>query len=365
MKDRVTPGGRSPRLRVLHGTAAATRAVVDLLGNAAAGLSGTEIGRQIGISRAAVWKHVSHLRRNGYRIEGAPSRGYRLVGIPDRLSPTELSGKLSSKVLGRVVHYEEEVDSTNRLAREVARAGAVEGTVVIADTQTAGRGRLGRSWFSPPSVNLYLSVVLRPDIPPARAPQLALVAAGAVAASIEEVAGIRPAIKWPNDVILHGRKVAGILTEMDSEADRVVFAIVGVGVNLNVSAETLARALPGTATSLAAATGRSVDRVAFAARLLAELEQRYSCYLTQGFGALRKEWESYSCLTGHEVTVTGPEGRRQGQVIGVDQGGALCLRGAGGRTIRVLAGDVTLSKAYRRLPERSEIGRPTKDQGGR
>jgi BirA family biotin operon repressor/biotin-[acetyl-CoA-carboxylase] ligase len=318
------------------------------LRSATSGLSGAEIGRRIGVSRAAVWKHVAHLRARGYRIEGTPSRGYRLLETPDRLGPVELGRVLTSKVLGRVVHYQETVDSTNRIARDLARAGAPHGAVIIADSQTAGRGRLGRSWFSPPGANLYLSVVLRPEVPPARAPQLALVAATAVAKTVEVVGGVRPEIKWPNDVLLEGRKVAGILAELDSEADRVTVVIVGIGVNLNVSERDLEVALHCPATAVAAATGASVDRAAFAARLLIELEERYCRYVAHGFGGLREEWESYSCLTGRRVTVAGPEGQQCGRVLGVDADGALRLRGSRGTTVRVLAGDVTVSGGWRR-----------------
>jgi len=349
----------------LRGRVSPAAALVELLRKAATSLSGTDMGRRMGISRAAVWKHVSRLRRDGYRIEGTPSQGYRLMETPDVLTPAELGGQLTSKLLGRVLHYENEVDSTNRLARELAQAGAAEGTVVIADAQTAGRGRLGRSWFSPRGLNLYLSVVLRPAIPPARAPQLALVAASAVVASVREVAGVRVAIKWPNDILFRGRKVAGILTEMSSEADQVSFAIVGIGVNVNVSARVLDRELSGIATSLAAAAGRPINRAAFTVRLLAELEQRYCRYLQEGFGPLREEWESHSCLTGHEVTVEGPGGRRRGRVVGIDEEGALCLRGPGGKALLVLAGDVTLSKTRRQTLGSLRSTRRRDRHGGR
>ncbi len=331
--------------------------IVGLLHGAAASVSGVEIGRRLELSRAAVWKHVQRLRARGYTIEGTPSRGYRLLDSPDRLSAAELRPYLISEVLGRVVHYEERTGSTNVVARSLARVGAADGTVVVADAQTAGRGRLGRSWFSPPGRNLYMSVVLRPDVPPARAPQLALVAGSAVAGTIEAVAAIRPALKWPNDVLLDGRKVAGILTEMDSEADRVTFVIVGIGVNLNVSARELAGPLGDTATSLAVATGRRIPRAHFAGRLLWELERRYRRFLDTGFPGLRAEWEAYSALTGCEVTLAGPDGLRRGRVLGGDGDGALCLREGRDATVRVLAGDVTVVDGYARAATRGKRGR--------
>jgi BirA family biotin operon repressor/biotin-[acetyl-CoA-carboxylase] ligase len=321
-------------------------AIVDLLRRASGPVSGADVGRELALTRAAVWKHVRRLREQGYAIPGTPSQGYRLVSAPDRLTPVEVTPHLRTEVLGRALHWADTVDSTNTWARGLARDGAREGTVVLAERQTAGRGRLGRSWFSPAGVNLYMSVVLRPLVPPARAPQLALVAGCALAATIAEVAAVRPGLKWPNDVLLSGRKVAGILTEMDSEADRVAFVVVGVGVNLNVSPEDLRAGVGDTATSVGAAAGRPVHRPSFVARLLAELEERYRRYLARGFGALRDEWESYSSLTGREVAVAGGDGERRGRVTGLDGEGALVLRDPDGATVRVLAGDVTVVGGY-------------------
>lgn len=353
MRSSGTARGPGPAV-----AAAATRTgeIVALLRRDPDGVSGAEIGRQLGVSRAAVWKHVARLRQQGYRIEGTPSQGYRLVETPDRLSAAELQPHLRSEVLGRVVHYEKKITSTNTVARDLARNGAGEGTVVIAEAQSAGRGRLGRTWFSPSGLNLYLSVVLRPPIPPACAPQLSLLAGTAVAATIEGMLPVRPELKWPNDVLVAGRKVAGLLTEMDSEADRVTFVIVGVGVNVNVSAAHLRRSLGEKATSLAAATGTRVNRPAFAGRLLAELEQRYRHYVARGFGTVRSEWESYSCLTGRAVTIAGPAGARRGSVMGLDADGALCLRGDHGEVVRIVAGDVTLVDGYPATPVQAAPG---------
>src|SRR5438034_8511169 len=174
---------------------------------------------------------MAALRRRGYRIEGRRAGGYTLAAQPDRLGPAELAPHLSGG--WRRVHWLEEVDSTQRVARELARAGAPEGTTVIAERQTAGRGRLGRQWHSPAGVNLYCSIVLRPPLAPSAVPRLALVAGVAVAAAVEEEAGLRPGIKWPTDVLPGGRTVAGILVEMDSEVERVHHVIAGIGVNLN------------------------------------------------------------------------------------------------------------------------------------
>jgi BirA family biotin operon repressor/biotin-[acetyl-CoA-carboxylase] ligase len=318
--------------------------IVEWLRGAGGPLSGEELARRLGCSRAAVWKHVAALRRRGWRIEARQAVGYVLAGVPDRLGPTELAPHLRGT--WRAIHWFETTDSTQRVARDLARSGGAEGTVVVAEQQTAGRGRLGRQWHSPRGVNLYCSIVLRPPLPPAAVPQLALVVGVGVAAAVVETTGAAARIKWPNDVLVDGRKVAGILTEMESEIDRVHHVIAGIGVNLNAPRGAFPKALRDKATSLLVATARRVDRARFTATLLAAVEARYGRYLQAGFAGVRSEWESYSCLTGRTVRVVTPEGEVQGAVLGLDDDGALRLRGAGGGTSRIVAGEVTVRDGY-------------------
>ena len=265
--------------------------------------------------------------------------------MTDRLGPAELAPHLRGA--WRCVHWLEEVDSTQRVARDLARGGAPEGTTVIAERQTAGRGRLGRQWHSPAGLNLYCSIVLRPPLAPSAVPQLALVAGAAVAAAVQEETGLRSGIKWPNDVLLGDRKVAGILVELESEVERVHHVIAGIGVNLNAPRTAFPPALRPKAGSLRLATGRRVDRAAFTGRLLAALEARYGRFLARGFASVRAEWESYSVLTGAEVRVASPEGELAGRVVGLDDDGALRLRRPGGDVVRVVAGEVTVPGGYR------------------
>ena len=313
-------------------------------------VSGEALSATLGISRAAVWKHVEALRAAGYRIDSHRARGYALAAAPDRLIPAEIARHLQTKRFGRHLECFESIDSTNVQAARLAREGAPEGTLVLAERQTRGRGRLGRSWVSPARVNLYASFVLRPRLAPADAPQLALAAAVAVArvlAPLAAAAEVPVAIKWPNDCLLDGRKVAGILTEMDAEVDRIRSVVLGIGVNLNAPTRAFPPELRPTATSVLLATGARVDRPWFAAALCATLEAVYDRVVRDGFAAIASEWESYSCLTGREVTVDCSGRRSTGIVRGIDPVGRLVLDGANGEE-RIMAGDVSIVNGYRR-----------------
>ncbi|MEW6273286.1 MAG: biotin--[acetyl-CoA-carboxylase] ligase [Thermodesulfobacteriota bacterium] len=312
--------------------------------------SGADIAARLGVSRAAVWKRIERLRERGYDIEASAGRGYRLVRASDRLLPEVVLRHWRPVHLAAAsIVHRDAVDSTNRLAAELARGGAPEGTVVIAEQQTAGRGRLGRTWASPANVNLYCSIVLRPAVPPLEVPRLTLVAglavAQAIAATGEQLA---PQIKWPNDVLLDGRKVAGVLTELEAEAERVRFVIVGIGVNLNAARGDFPRELARKATSLALATGERVDRAAFTGRLLGALETAYEVFRTRGFAALRARYEAFHCLPGRRVSIDGRP-PTSGVVRGVDDDGALLVETKGGEVRRVVAGEVTLRGTYRAL----------------
>lgn len=305
--------------------------------------SGAELAGRLGITRAAVWKQVARLRAQGYEIEAAPGRGYRLLASPDRLLPAVIERHAGRPWPGFRVVHREVVDSTNRLAADLARRGAPEGTAVVAEAQTAGRGRLGRSWASPRARNLYLSLVLRPPLAPSAAPQIALAAALSVVRAIAAEGAGGAEIKWPNDVLLGGAKVAGILAELEAEAERLRFVVLGVGVNLNAREADFPAELRGRATSLLETTGRRVDRARFTGRLLGFLARDYGVFLRGGFAALRPEYERFHGLRGRRVEVRGGVAAA-GKVRGVDDDGALLLEGPAG-LVRILAGEVTLSGA--------------------
>lgn len=299
------------------------------------------ISRELRVSRTAIWKQINSLRKAGYVIEAVPSRGYHLVSAPDVLSADEIEGHLDAVLIGRSFSCLPRTASTNADAFSLAEQDAAEGTVVLADTQTGGKGRMGRIWASPPGVNLYCSVILRPPVPPYEAPQLTFLSAVAVARAIELVAGLSAEIKWPNDVLIGGKKVAGLLNEMSAETDGINFVILGIGVNLNMTAEQFPPDLRHPATSLLLETGRPVGRARFAAVMLGELDRLYAAFRTQGFGPVREEWQQRCNAHGRELAVSdGGSDIVRGMFAGIDGFGALLVRRQDGTIERILSGDV-------------------------
>jgi BirA family biotin operon repressor/biotin-[acetyl-CoA-carboxylase] ligase len=271
-----------------------------------------------------------------------------MSGLPDQDFSAALTSQLQTRFLGHPLHFFASIDSTNTYAAQLAREGAPEGTVVIADFQSGGKGRLGRTWVSPPGVNLYLSAILRPPVPASVVPQLNLLAAVAVADTIVQGCGLTPVIKWPNDVLLSDKKVCGILAEMQTEAGALRSVVLGIGVNLNAPLSAFPEELRDKASSLILTSGQPVDRALFTATLLTHLEKLYVLWLEEGFPALRPLWERHATgLIGRRITVAAPEGTIVGTVLGLDSDGALLLRDEDRATLRrVLAGDVTVVGGY-------------------
>src|SRR3990172_3576194 len=222
--------------------------------------SGTEIGKDLDLSRTAVWKHIEGLRKAGYNIEAVPSFGYKLVGSPDILTHTEIDAGLKTRYIGKNIHAFSLTDSTNTKAFELAMHGAPEGSLVVAESQRKGKGRLGRRWESPKEVNIYTSIILRPRISPSSASQITLLAAVAAARAIEKTTKILPDIKWPNDLLIRGKRVPEILMELDSEADMVNFIVLGIGIDVNMEPTSLPPDVANVATSLKNETGKRLER---------------------------------------------------------------------------------------------------------
>jgi BirA family transcriptional regulator, biotin operon repressor / biotin---[acetyl-CoA-carboxylase] ligase len=303
-------------------------------------VSGEAISGKLGLTRAAVWKHVEALRAHGYRIDALPARGYRLAAVPDRLTALELRPLLNTHDLGQVIHAYGELPSTSDRAKELADEGASHGEVVIAEAQTAGRGRRGRAWSSPPGRNLYFSVVLRPELPPMRAAELTLVASLAVCDALRQ-AGVAAGIKWPNDLLVAGRKIAGILTELAAEPDRVQWVVLGVGVNVNAGPDDFPAELRDDATSILIERGQPAPRALFAAACLTALEAWLDTHGENGFAPIREAWRERSVTLGRSVVVRADGREIRGTATDIDDRGALLVATASGEE-RIIAGDVQL-----------------------
>ena len=312
-------------------------------------VSGGELGEMLRVTRAAVWKDVSLLREEGYEIDSVTNRGYRLVSCPDRFSPEEIGAGLETELLGRHVFCYGSVDSTNEEAKRRALAGAPDGSVFIAEQQTGGKGRLGRSWVSPAGTGLWFSVLLRPGVLPVRVAATTLLAGAAVCGAVRGVTGCDAGIKWPNDIVSGTKKLCGILTEMSAEMERVEFVVVGVGVNVNATA--FPETLQDKATSVRLETGRPVRRVA----LLQEILRRFERLLKENAVALTPAFlEAYqaSCASLGRLVGFERNGRRMtGTAVGVTPEGELRVRLADGSLENVFSGEVSVQGFYgRTLP---------------
>ena len=303
-------------------------------------VSGERISDELGVSRTAVWKHIRNLRQAGYQIEAIPSRGYQLQQSPDVLMPEAIQSGLECQLVGSRIISLDEADSTNLQASRLGDEGADDGLVVIADRQSSGKGRMGRQWESPGGVNLYASILLRPPVLPFEAPKLTFLSAVAVCRAIKNCTGLQPTVKWPNDILLNGAKVAGLLNEMSSETDQVHYVVLGIGVNLNMRAEQFPDDLRYPATSLAIASGKAVSRLAFTRSLLQELDALYLVYLEEGSAPIFTAWTELCELTGKRVQVDCNNLLIEGKMVGLGGDGALLVRTSAGKIESIYAGDV-------------------------
>lgn len=299
-------------------------------------VSGEELSHSVGVSRTAIWKQIERLREEGYKILAQPHRGYQLVSIPDRLIPQELSWNLQTQRIGKRIHAYESTNSTMDIAHRLASSGEPEGTVVVAEGQTKGRGRLGRNWISPKGKGIYASILLRPTLQLSEVPLVTLLVAVAVARAIESETGLRPEIKWPNDVMIKGKKVAGILTELNAELNRVHYVILGIGMNVNTSKT----GLPAYATSLAEELGFRVDRLALARAFLTQLDRSYAEFIAHGSQTILEAWRGFASFLGRRVRVAVQGRTVDGQAVDVDPTGSLLVRTDTGLVETVSAGEV-------------------------
>jgi BirA family biotin operon repressor/biotin-[acetyl-CoA-carboxylase] ligase len=309
------------------------------------GVSGAELAEQLKISRAAVWARIEELRRVGFEIEAGPHFGYRLVGEPDALFADDLFARLGkTKVVGRDIRVFEETTSTNDVIEKLARDGVKEGAVVFAEAQTKGRGRLGRKWMSPTHKGLWFSILLRPELRPQETTQLTVASATALRRAIKNVTGLSADIKWPNDLLIGGKKVVGVLTEMSAEVDRVRHVILGIGVDVNQNAAEFPPELRKIATSLKIEAGKEISRAELATEILSELDFDYARICGGKFSAVADEWESGCATIGKNVFVQMGVRQIRGRAEALDDDGALLVRTEHGHLERVIGGDVTLEK---------------------
>lgn len=303
-------------------------------------VSGEQISRLAGVSRTAIWKDIQHLRADGYKILSQPHAGYRLVGVPDRLIPQELRWNLNTQRIGRKFFAYENTDSTMDVAHRLAAAGEPEGSVVVSEGQSRGRGRLGRTWFSPKGKGVYASIILRPELQLVEVPFITLMTAVALARAVEAQTGLKPEIKWPNDLLFHGKKFAGILTELNAELNRIRYLVVGVGINVNTSLSSV----PAHATSLAQGLGERVDRVALARRFFLEADRSYAQFLIDGVQPVLEAWRRFAVFLGKRIRVVTQGRTLDGQAMDVDSTGALLVRTDHGFIESVSAGEVLVAR---------------------
>lgn len=306
-------------------------------------ISGEELGKRLGISRSAVWKHINGLRKMGYVIDSCPRKGYSLVSTPDLLIPEEINQGLKTNRLGKEIIYFKETSSTQEIAKKLALDGKGEGGVIIAESQRSGRGRMGRSWYSPPGYGIYFSLILRPHITPSDAIKIPLVTSIAVASAIREITSLNACIKWPNDIMVNNKKTGGILVESASEMDIINYMIVGIGVNINTPDELIPGELKEIATSLYIESGRRYHRIRLFQEILKELEINYEEFLNNGFNKLRTKWMELSNTIGMRVIINTPgEPPFEGLAQEIDIEGALIVALPDGSIKRVISGDVSL-----------------------
>ena len=283
-------------------------------------VSGEELSRQLDVSRTAVWKHIQALKAEGYDIESVPKKGYVLKSAPDRLKPAEIITHLKTKWLGHSIHYCESVDSTNNVAKRLAEEGCDNGLVVVSEEQRGGKGRLSRGWFSPFACGDWFSVVLKPPFLPQEASKCTL-------------------------ILLNGRKLVGILTEMSAEFGKINYIVIGTGINVNVPKNIVPDDIKDCAISVADAAQEPVSRVQILADVLFYMEELYEAVLKDGFAPVLEEWRKYSCTLGQQVKVIAPGETYSGLAVDIDADGLLIVKKDDGTVEKVIAGDVSIRPA--------------------
>lgn len=310
--------------------------IIDILRKNSEHVSGEEISRSLEISRAAIWKNIESLRKKGYGIEAVPRVGYKLTNVPDKLIPQEVQFGLKTKIIGKKIYHHESVGSTMDEAFALGLKGAKDGTVVCAEGQTHGKGRMGRIWNSPKQKGIYFSAILRPEMHPVDVAKITFLCSVAVCEAIRDMCRVNAQIKWPNDILIENKKVSGILIELNADNDSVKFVVVGIGVNVNTSLNSL----PDCATSLKKETGKSVFRVELAREILRSLDKWYLVLRKDGFGSIISRWKELSFTLGNMVRIKDSGYTVEGKAIDIDEHGGLIICDNDGLTVKRMSGDV-------------------------
>lgn len=303
-------------------------------------ISGQQLSERLNCSRTAVWKHIETLRKEGYEFEAVSRKGYRLLRKPERLDIAAITAQLQTKTMGKRIKYVDELDSTQTTAKQLVAAGAAEGTVVIAEHQTQGKGTRGKAWHSPKGKGIWMSIVLKPPIPALYISQLTLLSAVALCRTINKQLGLNIGVKWPNDLLIDGKKVSGILLESSSEDDRLRYVIAGVGISVNITKDDFPKELHDKATSLQIETGERIAREQLLCAFLTQFEQLYELYLDKGFAPIKSLWEALSVSLDRPIEVHSAFGFISGIAKGLDETGALLVTEDDGQVKKIFSGDV-------------------------
>lgn len=303
-------------------------------------ISGQMLSEKLNISRSAIWKHMKELEKDGYEIEGKSNQGYRMISFPNKLSENTVQWGLNTKWLGKTVIHKTTTPSTQIIAHQAAQNNAAHGTVIIADEQTSGRGRMSRQWHSTKQKGIWLSLILRPTILPYLAPQLTLLAATVLADVVYSFTKTQPQIKWPNDILLNGKKTAGILTEMQAEQDQIQYIVIGIGLNVNQTNDDFPGDLQTIATSLQKETNKAWDIVALTQKILATFESAFDSYVKNGFPHVKDKWETYGFKIGESIWIKTLQDEWQAIFLGIAEDGALLTKTSDGETKKLYSAEI-------------------------
>lgn len=315
--------------------------LIEILSNIKDGyISGQKLSDELNISRSAIWKHMKELEKDGYEIEAKSRKGYRIIGFPEKPSENTIKWGLNTKWLGKTVIHRETINSTQILAHEYAQNGAEHGTIVIAEEQTKGRGRINRPWNSTKGKGVWMSMILRPEILPQQAPQLTLLTATVLADVLRSNCNVDPLIKWPNDILINKKKCAGILTEMQAEQDQIWYVIIGIGLNVNQDKDDIPEELQSKATSLYIETDKTRSINDFIQKILVQFEKSFNVYLEKGFKEIKEKWESYGFRIGEEIKIKTLKEEWKAPFLGISEDGALLTQSKEGREKRIYSAEI-------------------------